>query len=244
MKLTVLGNNGPFPGPGGACSGYLVQEENVNILLDCGSGVLSNLQKFTPFEQLDAVILTHLHSDHMSDMLVLRYALQIKRARNSEIGKLKVYAPSEPADQFELLKSVPDFEVYEITADTSLDIGGIKITFGSMRHPFKCYGVCMEYNSKKFVYSGDTSWDEGILSFFENADLLLLDAGLMAKDKKSDNVPHLTADECGKVAGIANVKRLLLTHFSPLYKTEDLLEEAKRNFGNTETSQLLKSYNI
>ena len=77
MKLTVLGNNGPFPAAGGACSGYLVIEGDKKILIDCGNGVLANLQKFIKLEEIDAVILTHLHSDHMSDMMVLRYAVHI-----------------------------------------------------------------------------------------------------------------------------------------------------------------------
>jgi ribonuclease BN (tRNA processing enzyme) len=81
MKLTILGNNGPFPGAGGACSGYLLSNEKCNILLDCGNGVLSNLQKLIPLKMLDAIILTHLHSDHISDMMVLRYAIQIKNKR-------------------------------------------------------------------------------------------------------------------------------------------------------------------
>lgn len=83
MKLTVLGNNGPFPSPGGACSGYLLEEDSTKILIDCGNGVLSNLQKICPFEDLSAIILTHLHSDHISDLMVLRYAVQIKNARGA-----------------------------------------------------------------------------------------------------------------------------------------------------------------
>jgi ribonuclease BN (tRNA processing enzyme) len=84
MKLTVLGNNGPFPSAGGACSGYLITEGDKNILIDCGNGVLANLQRFIPIEELDAIILTHLHSDHMSDMMILRYALQIKMNRGAK----------------------------------------------------------------------------------------------------------------------------------------------------------------
>ena len=68
MKLTVLGNNGPFPSAGGACSGYLLTNGQTKILIDCGNGTLSNLQKITGLESLDAIIMTHLNSDHSSDM--------------------------------------------------------------------------------------------------------------------------------------------------------------------------------
>lgn len=48
MKLTVLGCNGPYPAPGGACSGYLLQEGDTGVLLDCGAGVLAQLEKHMP----------------------------------------------------------------------------------------------------------------------------------------------------------------------------------------------------
>ena len=50
MRLTILGNNGPYPAPGGACSGYLVESDsgNTRILIDCGTGVLASLTKMLP----------------------------------------------------------------------------------------------------------------------------------------------------------------------------------------------------
>ena len=78
MRLTILGNNGPFPAPGGACSGYLVESDSgeTRILLDCGTGVLAHLTQLTPDIHLDAVVLSHLHYDHMSDMLPMHYYFQ------------------------------------------------------------------------------------------------------------------------------------------------------------------------
>jgi len=55
----------------------------------------------------------------------------------------------------------------------------------------------------------------------------MLDAGLLSKDKKSDNVPHLTARECGLVAKEAGVSMLLLTHFWPEDDVSNHLAEAK-----------------
>ena len=100
MKLTVLGNNGPFPAAGGACSGYLLQSAMANILIDCGNGTLANLQKIVSIDKLDAVVLTHLHSDHVSDIHIMKYAIEIKRRRGIFDKLLKVYAPAEPAEEF------------------------------------------------------------------------------------------------------------------------------------------------
>ena len=244
MKLTILGNNGPYPAAGGACSGYLLREGNTNILIDCGNGVLSNLQKFVPLEELDAIILTHLHSDHISDMMVLKYAVQIKKKRGRFDKNLSVYAPAEPAEEYKRLDVKDAFDLKPITEDLVLDIGGIKVTFAEMKHPSLDFAVSFQHHGKSFVFSGDTSWTENILSFAKNAHMLMLDAGLFAREKTSSNVPHLTAEECGIIASNATVGQLLLTHFWPENNIEELVAEARENFENTIAAMLLKEYEI
>lgn len=244
MLLTVLGNNGPFPSAGGACSGYLVREGEQKILLDCGNGVLSNLFRFAGFEELDAIILTHLHSDHMSDMMVLRYAVQIKMNRGLVHKPLKVFAPAAPAEEYARLNLSNIFDLSPITGDMVLHYGSLKVTFREMKHPVQCFGVSVESGNKRFVFSGDTSWTEDIIEFSKGSDLLMLDAGLLSREKTSENVPHLTARECGIAAKEAGAKRLLLTHFWPEHNIKDLLLEAKENFPNTETAGLLHTYEI
>ena len=63
MILKILGNNGPYPAPGGACSGYLLTSDsgNTRLLIDCGTGVLNRLLDECPPKDLDAVVLSHLH---------------------------------------------------------------------------------------------------------------------------------------------------------------------------------------
>lgn len=244
MRLTVLGNNGPYPSAGGACSGYLVEDGDIKLLLDCGSGVLGNLQKFTRFDELDAILLSHLHSDHMSDMMVLRYAVQIKMNRGELKAPLKVYAPSEPAEEYGRLSIPGIFNLKPLDESTGLEFGKLKLKFGRMKHPVTSYGMCIENGLKKFVYSGDTSWNDNLVGFAAKADMLLIDAGLLSRDKRSDNVPHLTAAECGTVARTAGVKRLMLTHFWPEDDTREHLSEASAEFPGVEISRLLGVYEI
>ncbi len=42
MRITVLGKSPAWQDAGGACSGYLVQDEDYTLLLDCGNGVFSD----------------------------------------------------------------------------------------------------------------------------------------------------------------------------------------------------------
>lgn len=244
MKLTVLGNNGPYPAAGGACSGYLLRAGDAKILVDCGNGVLSNLQKFIDMNEIDTIILTHLHSDHISDMMVLKYAIQIKKKRDRFDGNIPVFAPAEPVDEFIRLDLKDAFDLKPVTHDTILDIKGVRVTFAKMKHPFLDYAVSFEHDGKRLVFSGDTSWTENIIDFSMNSDVLILDAGLFASDKTDENVAHLTAEECGIIAKRAGVGKLLLTHFWPEYDIGLLVNEAKLNYLNTEAATMLAEYKI
>ena len=112
MKLTVLGRYGPFPAPGGACSGYLLQSGDISLGLEMGSGSLRNLLRYLPDLNLTAMLVSHLHSDHMSDMLVLRYALQQLSAHGRPVPMpLSVVAPDEPEAEFRQLAGSGVFDM-------------------------------------------------------------------------------------------------------------------------------------
>ena len=55
--------------PDGACSGYLIEEDDTCLLLDCGNGVFSKLRRFRDYVDVDAVVISHLHADHILDLV-------------------------------------------------------------------------------------------------------------------------------------------------------------------------------
>ena len=75
MRITVLGKSPSWEDAGGACSGYLIEDGGVSLLLDCGNGVFSKLRLFRDYTDLDAVLLSHLHADHFLDLVPYAYAL-------------------------------------------------------------------------------------------------------------------------------------------------------------------------
>lgn len=245
VNITVLGNNGPYPAAGGACSGYLIRDGATNLLIDCGSGVISNLQKFVNLEDINAIILTHLHSDHISDMLVLKYAVQIKNMRGTfDKAPVNVYLSPEPAEVFAGLKAEGIYDLKPVDENAILSIGDLKIKFKRMKHPYLCYAVSIESKGRRFVFSGDTSMCDEIVEFAKGSDLLMLDSGLLSREKKNNNAVHLTAEECGIIAKQSGAKRLLLTHFWPEHDKNELLGEARRNFEAVELAELLATYEI
>lgn len=106
-----------------------------------------------------------------------------------------------------------------------------------------CYALSFCAGGRKLVYSGDTAWDPGLVEFFAGSDVLLLDAGLLSRDK-GENAPHMTAAECGKAASLANAGRLLLTHLWPGYDPGDIEKEARGVFPGAGAVSILSTYAI
>lgn len=231
MRLTVLGNNGPFPAPGGACSGYLVESDSGNtcVLLDCGAGVLSRLQQIMPAERLDGIVLSHLHYDHMSDMLPLHYYFQFHPLSQP----MNVFLPAVPAEVRALIEDA-QFDLWPMR---ETNIGEMTLRFCRVRHPVPTYAVCIECDGAKFVYTGDTNTEPVLELFADGTDLLLADAGLSDADYR-ENAPHLSARLCGKLAADVRAKQLVLTHLNPKYDPELLLKEACEAFPKAELAEI------
>lgn len=222
MKLTILGSHGPYPGADGACSGYLLEDNDLNILIDCGSGIISRYQRFHDLRDLKYIILTHLHSDHMSDMLVLRYAIDIMMRKGYINEPIKVFCPDEPVKVLEELNFNGAFDIKHINEDLKLNIGNIKVSFKKMEHPVSTFAFKFDDGHKTFVFSSDTVYCDNLVSFAKDSDLFLCDGNLL----NGENGPHLTAKQAAKISKAACCKKLVITHLWPQHSVEDYIKEA------------------
>ena len=238
LKLNVIGKYGPYPKSGGACSSYLVEINDKKILIDMGTGSLSNLQKKIKINDIDLILLSHLHSDHMVDSLVLRYALMVLKLK-----PIKLYMPGSPSIEHDMISSSEFYKTNIISEALSFDFNGAKISFKQTMHPVETYAIKIEYYNKTFVFSSDTLKDDKITDFAKNCDLFLCDSAFLEKDRK-EGAPHPSALQAAIMAKKANVKKLLLTHISPLFNEIDVLNEAKTVFKSCEVVKELKSYDI
>src|SRR3954449_12790557 len=76
MRITVLGKSPAWQDVGGACSGYLIEGGGVRVLLDCGPGVFAKLRSRVDYVDVDAVVISHLHADHVTDLVTFASALR------------------------------------------------------------------------------------------------------------------------------------------------------------------------
>jgi ribonuclease BN (tRNA processing enzyme) len=244
MKLTILGKHGPWPAAGSACSGYLLEAGGARLLLDCGCGVLGKLQEHCPIERLDAVILSHLHADHMGDMLVLRYALPQLIAKGlRKATPMPVYLPGSPEDMAGILLSDKSFASKTVKGGDIVDFNGIRLTFFAVRHPVPCNAVRIEHGGKSFIYSGDMNATEGFEEFARGADLLLID-GCFPEKEWNGSLPHLSAFLAAGMGKRAGARRTMLTHFRPIDDEAALLDEARRENPAIEAAQAGFTYAI
>lgn len=211
MELRVLGNQGPYPSDKGGTSGYLLSKGNTNLLLDAGSGCLSNLMLFKKPSDITAVILSHLHFDHISDMLPLAYALE---------KRINVYLPNFESPQLELLKSIDKFNLIYIKEGQIYTEGLFSFRFKRLVHPVISYGLKLTDGKNTFGYTGDTKYTDTLLGFYKNTNLLLADCG----QNNGTQSFHMTQKEGEHLKNSLNT-RVLATHFPPDFKKEsDILE--------------------
>lgn len=213
MKLHTLGCWGGYPFKDeGTTSFLLTGQDGFQLLIDCGSRALNELEKVISPLDLDAVIISHYHPDHVADLGVLRHYRQLypKDAWTPRI--LPIYAHAEDAHEFAKL-TIPDVsQGIAYDPENSLAVGPFVISFIKTVHPVVCYAmrITEQQTGQVLVFTGDTGYFDGLAGFAKGADLLLADVYFY--DGKENHPAHLTSKEAGLIAAQAEVKKLVLTH--------------------------------
>jgi len=240
MKVTIIGHWGGYPKADEASSGYLVEHEGFHLLLDCGSGVLSKLQKTIQPEMLNGVIISHYHPDHIADIGVLQHARLIKGFLGKKVECLPIYAHSLNEQEFSKLtyKDITKGIAYQ--SGKVLRVGPFSIRFLKTNHPVDCYAMRLEAGGHSLVYTADTSFKEEFISFSQEADLLLCECNFYGH-QDGKNAGHMTSFDGGDLAQAAKVKQLVLTHLPHYGDLVQLKEEAATRFDG---SILLAQYGL
>jgi ribonuclease BN (tRNA processing enzyme) len=229
IDCTVIGHWGAYPGPGDATSCYLLRSGGTSVLLDCGSGALSILQEFLPLHDIDAVILSHYHADHVADIGCLQYAALIDTDLGRRRTALPIYGHAD-SDRFAALTYRGCTIGTAFDAGSVVCIGPFSFTFSLTIHPEPCFAIKARTGSKTVVYTGDAGADPGLTGFAQGADLLICEASLY--DEHRGRIPgHMCSGEAGATAREAGARKLLVTHLPHFGNHADLLSQAGSAFG-------------
>ncbi|MDR0614704.1 MAG: MBL fold metallo-hydrolase [Lactobacillales bacterium] len=229
MKLTILGCLGGYPYQDQGTTAFLLQAKGYNLLIDCGSRAVTELEHHLSPLCLDAVILTHYHHDHIADLGVLQQYLQLwsKDDPDWDGQILKIWGHTEDEFHFNSL-TMPNVSIGKsYKKDDLKKIGPWDVTFMRTRHPVLTFALHLleRDTGKVLVFTGDSGYLDDFCEFAKNADVLLADTYFFTETKHAPT--HLTAKEAGKIAAKARVKKLILTHLPQHGDLERLKKEAK-----------------
>jgi ribonuclease BN (tRNA processing enzyme) len=236
MRLAAVGVRAGMPAPGQPSSGYVLRTGRTSLLFDCGPGVAGELAAVLPPAELDAVFVSHLHLDHCYDLLPVGKMILAPRVRYPQAGTpaepdvdaaaIPLHVPTGGRETLRTLQalfpvhSIPlldrafeaAFELREYEPGERFTIGDCEIVAVPVRHAVPACGFRVTAPDGTFAYTGDTGWTDRLLDLAEGVDMLLCEATL----REVDDGPHghLSGHEAGRLAALAGVGTLVLTHFT------------------------------
>ncbi len=230
--LTVLGCDGSYPGPGGAASGYLVRSSDTAVWLDAGPGTFAALQRVIDPGQLDAVVLSHEHPDHWSDVESLAVWTLLAPDRSPPVP---VYAPAGLRRRSYFAEHEV-FAWHETQTGGSAVIGGLRCRFSCTEHGPTTLAVGVDTvapdgadRAPALAYSADSGPGWSVESFGRGVGTFLCEATYTCE--REGFAGHLSGRQAGAMAAAADVGTLVLTHRWPTVAAEDVRNEAEAAFG-------------
>ncbi|GMQ85327.1 MAG: MBL fold metallo-hydrolase [Acidimicrobiia bacterium] len=233
--LTILGSSGSSPTRTNPASGYLLTSGPASIWIDAGTGTFMALAAHIDPGALSAVVISHTHVDHCSDLFGLYGYLAYGPSGTVPIP---VYVPEGAAGHLSAFARAGEEHVFHTVLDVTevapgarVDVAGTTVRFGRAIHSVPALVTRFETGDAVVTYSGDTGPGSDLTSLADDSDLLLCEASL-AGERSAHTYPyHLTAAEAGSAAKAARVRRLVLTHFATGVDPATAVVEAAVTFG-------------
>lgn len=195
FRVTLLGTGSPAPVMRRFGPGVLIQAGTKNLLIDSGRGVTQRLmQAGLRLGQVDALMLTHLHSDHVVGIPDLWLTGWLEAAYAQRKGPFVVYGPKGTQQLMDGLSQAYAWDIKARIADQNLDPAsiqsrvteieegviyqqdGVKVTafkvdHGELLHP--AFGYRVDYLGRSVTVSGDTRFSENLIKHATGTDLLI-----------------------------------------------------------------------
>jgi ribonuclease BN (tRNA processing enzyme) len=249
MRITVLGKSPSWQDAGGACSGYLISEGDTTLLLDCGNGVFGKLREHVDYVDVDAVLISHLHADHILDLVPYAYALTYApRQQPVPVGgypgtdtpaRPRLIAPPDAVGCFGRLTASwgsddlihNAFALEEYDPASTVEVGPLRARFKEVPHFTTTFAIDLTSDGGgRFTYGADCRPGEALVEIARDTDLLLVEATLPRPERTGDR-GHMTPGEAGDHARRAGAKRVVLTHISDELDADWAREEASKAYG-------------
>jgi ribonuclease BN (tRNA processing enzyme) len=221
VHLTFLGTGDAFASHGRFQSGYLIEADGCQILMEAGPTVLCALKRMSlaPAD-IDIILISHLHGDHFGGLpfLILEYLWESPRSKPLKIAgpahleerTWRLFNTMFPFSSGDVERVRRNIEFIEIEPARKIRVGKVEVQ--SLRVPHMKRDVCLalkiEIGGKTIAFSGDTGWVDELITFTTGADLFLCECTYF------DNPlgVHLSYPLLETKRKNFEVKRMLLTH--------------------------------
>ena len=249
MRVTVLGKSPSWQDAGGACSGYLIEEGETALLLDCGNGVFGKLRQHRDYTEIDGVVLSHLHADHFLDLVPYSYALTYAPRQQpvpvppwpgtEHPARPRLIAPGGAVETFRRVVGAwgnedlveKAFAIEEYEPSSRPEVGELRLRFAEVPHFTETFAVeISNTRGSRFTFGADCRPGEEIVEFARDTDLLMIEATL-PRPERTGVRGHLTPQEAGDHARRAGAKRVVITHISDELDEVWARKQASEAFG-------------
>jgi len=223
MRLTIVGSGDAFGSGGRFNTCFQVESATATLLIDCGasSPVALRTSGIDP-NQLDGVVLSHLHGDHFGGLPFLLLDAQYMSRRQRPFlvagppgtrarlaATLEVLFPG-------LLNTKWRFawEVIEIDPGQQHDILGYRVLTAEVLHPSGAPSTALRLSdgNTSLAYSGDTEWTDALLPIADGAELMIIECSGYA-----GRIPgHLTWEILKPRLPDLRARRIMITHMNPV----------------------------
>lgn len=240
MEIVLLGTGNPLPHPERAGPATLVRAGGALFLIDCGRGVLMRLVAANALPgQLAAVMLTHLHSDHVTDfndVVTTRWVMSPVESPLPVVGPPGTRRFTERTlamleddigyrrAHHEDLSWEPGADAVEVTDGVAWDRDGVRVIAAPTDHRpvHPTVGYRFEHNGSVVAIAGDTVPCDGLDRLCAGADVYvqtvirrsLVEAVPMARFRDILDY-HSTIEDAAQTAARAGARKLVLTHPVP-----------------------------
>ena len=230
--ITFLGTRDAVVRPGTFTTSQLISLGETDVLVDAGLGASAQLRAAgLGSGELEAVVLTHWHPDHVAGLPNL--------IRRGGSRPLRLIGPEPPSAAWwralkigSLRAKGTTFEAVEPGAE--LELGGLRLHAFATEHGTPSVGWRFsEKDGRTLAIPGDSRPSQGLADDVRGVDLLVFEATFLERDQaRAVASSHATALEAGELAAAAEVGTLALTHLSARYPREEVAAEARSRFAS------------
>jgi ribonuclease BN (tRNA processing enzyme) len=234
MEIIILGSGTAMPVQNHSPAGIMINHDGHPILLDIGPGTLTRLLPTGfSFNQLDFLLLSHLHPDHTLDLATLLQvfdsAPDSRRTRPFSIIGCK--GTKDFIDRLITLYPEITPQTYSLTIQEvfhdEFNLFGLKVKSAPTGHTPYSVAYSLQDQKHKIVYSGDAAPQGELVTLAADADILISECSFPSG---WESIEHLNADTLGKIASQARIKSLIVTHRYPPALNIDLEKQIYQHY--------------